>query len=498
MKRIIKGMLITCLFLPLSAKGQNEIDALRYSQIYFGSTARSISLGGAFGALGGDYTCLSTNPAGLGIYRKSDFSFTLGFADRNHQADFEGNRNDDDRFSLELPHIGVVLASGSETQSSDFAFGISYNRLASFNNSIFYKGKNTQNSILDSFLEEINSNGGVSNDQLFDLFPFDGDLAYQTYLINPTILDSNQYSSVIPDGGATQSMNLESDGSMGEFSLGLAGKADDYLTLGFSVGFPNIDYNEVKTYTETDDDNSIFVNDTNIIYNDFRALKYENFLKTSGTGFNMKAGMIVQPIDWMRVGLAVHTPTWFFMSDIYSSYMQSEFANGSFDYSSPEGNYTYRLTTSWRTIASMGFIIGKTALISLESEMVQYPRAKLRASDYNFQQENETINTIYKQSSFNFRAGGEWRYGPFSIRGGFGFYGSPFEAQFVDSKTDQTTLSYSGGVGYRGKKYYFDLGYVNMERGEAFRAYNMSSESTPFSTIQRTDNRVLTTFGWRF
>jgi len=109
MKRIIKGMLITCLFLPLSAKGQNEIDALRYSQIYFGSTARSISLGGAFGALGGDYTCLSTNPAGLGIYRKSDFSFTLGFADRNHQADFEGNRNDDDRFSLELPHIGVVL-----------------------------------------------------------------------------------------------------------------------------------------------------------------------------------------------------------------------------------------------------------------------------------------------------------------------------------------------------------------------------------------------------
>lgn len=455
-------------------------------------------MGGAFGALGGDYSCLSTNPAGLGIYRKSDFSFTLGFADRNHQADFEGNRNDDDRFSLELPHIGVVLANGSESQSSDFAFGIAYNRLASFNNSIFFRGKNQENSILDAFIEEINGNGGIAENELYDAYPFDGGLAYYTYLINPTPIDSTLYSSVIPNGGALQSMNIESDGSMGEFSLGLAGKPDDFLTVGFSIGFPNIDYEEVKTYRETDDDNSISVNDTNITYNDFRALKYENYLKTSGTGFNMKAGMIVQPVDWMRVGLAVHTPSWFFMSDIYSSTMQSEFANGSFSESSPEGNYTYRLTTSWRSVASMGFIIGRSALLSLEGEMVQYPRAKLRASDYNFQQENETINLIYKQSTFNLRAGGEWRYGPFSVRGGFSLYGSPFETEFVDSKTDQTTVSYSGGVGYRGKKYYFDLGYVNTERGEAMRAYSLQSENTPFSTIQRTDNRVLATFGWRF
>jgi hypothetical protein len=93
-------------------------------------------------------------------------------------------------------------------------------------------------------------------------------------------------------------------------------------------------------------------------------LRYDNYLRTTGNGFNMKAGVLVMPVDWLRIGLAVHSPTWFFMSDIYSSRMQSDFVNGSFDYTSPEGNYTYKLNTSWRSIASMGFVFGKSALLS--------------------------------------------------------------------------------------------------------------------------------------
>ena len=57
-KSSIKGMLTACLFLPVAALAQNEIDALRYSQTMQGSTARSLSMGGSFGALGGDISCL--------------------------------------------------------------------------------------------------------------------------------------------------------------------------------------------------------------------------------------------------------------------------------------------------------------------------------------------------------------------------------------------------------------------------------------------------------
>ncbi|MFM8950595.1 MAG: hypothetical protein ACKOKB_07415 [Bacteroidota bacterium] len=501
MKNQIKGMLIACLFLPSIAAAQNEIDALRYSQTMIGPTARSLAMGGAFGALGGDYTCLSTNPAGLGIYRKSDFSVSLGFTGRNYKSDFGGTRTLDDRFDVDVPNLGVVLASGSKKEGgagSGIAFGIAYNRLASFNNSITFKGRNEENSILDSFLENINANGGTPSNQFFDLYPFDGDLAYQTYLINPTAADSNLYNSAIPNGGISQSMSIESRGYMGEFSLGLAAKVDDFVFMGLSMGFPNIDYEENKTLSETDDDGSIFIADTSLDYPDFRALKYENYLRTTGNGFNLKAGVLVMPVDWLRLGLAVHTPTWFFMSDIYSNRMQSEFANGSFDYASPEGNYTYKLYTSWRSIASLGFVFGKSALLSLEGEMVQYPRAKLKASDYNFQEENLAINTQFKSSTFNFRAGGEWRYEPFAVRAGISYYGSPFVSSLVDSKTDQSMLGYSGGVGYRGKKYYLDLGFVTNERGEAYKPYSLKGEPVPYSTINRSETRVVVTFGKKF
>jgi hypothetical protein len=501
MKKYLKGMFITCLFLPLSLSAQNEIDALRYSQTMIGSTARSLSMGGAFGALGGDYSCLSTNPAGIGIFRKSDFSFSLGFAGRDYVTDFGGSSTSDDRFDVDIPNLGLVLASGSQKSGgagSGVAFAIAYNRLASFNNSITFEGRNENNSILDSFLEEVNAESGTPSNQLAELHPFRGNLAYMAWLINPTISDTNQYASVIENGGITQSMKLESTGSMGEFSLGVAGRIDDLLFIGASVSFPNIDYEEIKTFTEQDTDESVFVSDSTLTYQDFRALKYENFLKTTGNGFNLKAGLIAMPLDWLRIGAAIHTPTWFFMSDIYSSRIASQFSNGSFDVSSPEGNYSYNLNTSWRSIASLGFIFGKTGLLSFEGELVQYPKAKLKASDYAFTEENQVINNIYRQTTFNLRAGGEWRYEPFSIRAGMAYYGSPFEARYVDSKTDQRMISYSGGIGYRAKKYYIDLGFVTYNRGEGLRPYTISTEATPLATIKKTESRVVTTFGWKF
>src|SRR5215204_5430306 len=90
---ILKGMLVACLFYPLVSKSQNEVDALRYSQVMTGSTARSLSMGGAFGALGADFSSLSTNPAGLGVYRKSEFTFSLGFNTRISDTDFLNKTN---------------------------------------------------------------------------------------------------------------------------------------------------------------------------------------------------------------------------------------------------------------------------------------------------------------------------------------------------------------------------------------------------------------------
>ena len=77
MKRYIL-IIAGILFLFSAGEAQNEVDALRFSQHYPVGTARSVGLGGAVGALGGDFTSLSVNPAGIGLYRQSEINlFTL-------------------------------------------------------------------------------------------------------------------------------------------------------------------------------------------------------------------------------------------------------------------------------------------------------------------------------------------------------------------------------------------------------------------------------------
>ena len=60
--------------LSVTLISQNDIDAMRYSQTFFGGTSRSKAMAGSFGALGADGSCMGTNPAGIGLYKKGDIN----------------------------------------------------------------------------------------------------------------------------------------------------------------------------------------------------------------------------------------------------------------------------------------------------------------------------------------------------------------------------------------------------------------------------------------
>ena len=78
MKKIL-CLLFTALNISV-AQAQTASDALRFSYIpQYGGTARTVGVGGAMGALGGDFATISMNPAGLATYRMSEFTFTPGF-----------------------------------------------------------------------------------------------------------------------------------------------------------------------------------------------------------------------------------------------------------------------------------------------------------------------------------------------------------------------------------------------------------------------------------
>ncbi len=504
-KQSLKGMLITCLFYPLFASGQNEIDALRYSQQSFGVTARSLSMGGAFGALGADYSSLAINPAGIALFRKSEFSFTMGFNNRNVQSETGSVTRSMNRFSFDLPHMGMVFAFPNKKEKGlrQFSFGLGYHRTANFNSESHYEGTNGYNSMLDAFTDQINQFGGATPLDLYAYFPFDAHLAYQTYLINPDSINPNQYNTVIPDGGEVQSMNTITRGGMGEFSLAFGGNIDEKVYFGVSFAFPNIRYEEESIYREEDRFNTISIADSL----NLTSFNYYQFLHTQGYGFNIKFGLIVRPANWLRLGASIQTPTWYNLTDNYHSSMSSNFEGGQYDsyLDSPEGIYSYKLNAPFKATGSIALILGKLALLSFDYETTNYSSSEYKdlkyddgTTGYSFSSENNQIKMLYSSFASNFRGGIEIKLGNISLRGGAAYYSSPFNEEFKNERTDQHVISYTGGVGYRGKRIFIDVGYAYSKRSEYYSAYSLSYEQVPGVILDRTDHRVLTTIGLRF
>ena len=203
---------------------QNEIDALRYSQLMRGGTARSTSMGGAFGALGGDFSVLSVNPAGIGIYRKSEFTFTPSFFNQKTTSNFMGNYLDDYKYNVNFNNAGIILSYyDPETKNSwkGITFGFGYNKLSNFNNRISMTGKNTSNSLLDIYQNDAQKFVGDTS----SMDAFGTQLALNTGAI---WIDSGiVYHNLMYVYGEEQSKSVTSSGSIGETVFSLGGNYND-------------------------------------------------------------------------------------------------------------------------------------------------------------------------------------------------------------------------------------------------------------------------------
>jgi hypothetical protein len=439
------GMGLFCLF---AAQAQNEVDAMRYSQITFGGTARFAAMGGSMGALGGDISTLSFNPAGIAIYKKTELSITPSIFFQRTTSTYNNETSDDSRLNFNLGNIGLVASFNlindkNLTGWENVNFGFGYNRMNNFHNRMLIQSDNKNSSLLDVFVADANGHPSTDFDQ------FSTDLAWQTYLINPADTSgSNVYNHMIPNYGIRQKKEVETRGSMGETVISFGGNYKSKLYLGATLGIDNAKYYEESTYSETDEKDTI---------SDFKSFTYTQELATKGTGVNLKLGAIVRPTDWLRIGAAFHTPTSFSMNDQYSSGMQSDLDTyGEYDTVSPQGEYDYRVITPYRAIGSLGFIINKMALLNVEYEYTDYSYAQLRAPHGVFSDVNTTIRRNYT-STGNLRVGGEVRFDPIAIRAGYAMYGSPFK---TGENKDAVRSSYSAGIGYRQEHYFIDFAYV--------------------------------------
>lgn len=468
----------------LTMNAQNETTALRFSQYNPFGTARYSAQGGAIGALGGDFTSVVTNPAGLGLYRSSEFSVTPSFYWVNTSSDFEGSRTDASQFKFNLGSIGMVNAMTSNKKSGivGAAFAVGYNTLANFNNYTIMQGINENNSMLDDFTWHANDNPD-------NLSPYYEQLAFDTYLM-PYDESSEEYWHDMQLDGYGQQLNRTSQqsGYIGEYSLSGAFNFSNLLYFGATFGIQAVRFYETIYHTENDYDNHVL---------DFDSFRFREFNSTRGVGYTGRFGMILRPIQMLRIGASFHLPTYYYLTDEKYTDMSSYFDNGSgipdANEGSPNGIYDYKLRSPFRVNANASLILFQMATISFGYEYVDYKDAELRAYDYNFFDENNSISQYYKAVN-NMMGGVELRFNSLYLRGGMQYLMSPY----TDARNNAESWIYSGGFGIRTPRYYFDMSYSHKNQNEVYGMYAYQPGVNQVSLNEINNNNIMVTMGFRF
>ncbi|MDD3740620.1 MAG: hypothetical protein PHH30_05205 [Bacteroidales bacterium] len=487
MKRII---IVLGIIASLSsiAYAQNEVDALRYSMLNPGGTARYTAMGGSFGALGADPSVLYFNPAGMGVYKSSDFSFSTGFVITNNYANFGGKETSDYDFNFNvnnISYIGTIPVNNNNGLTS-INVGFSYNRLNNFNENILIDGTNDYNSMTDWFAARAD---GMHYSSLYGDDNFYSNLAWESYLIDQNLPDTMSYVSAYNEQyGQNQKQFISRQGNQGEYNFALSANILQKVFVGASMGLQSIRYEEVKTLQETDVDDLVA---------DFNSFSFKEYLETRGSGINFKVGILFAPVSWVRFGGSVHTPTFFDLNDNYYTSISSSFQdpNKSHKIDSYYGNYDYELTSPFRANGSLGFIIAKQALINIDYEYVDYSLARLRSADYGFFDENDNVRNEYK-ASHNVKLGLEYRFGPLAFRAGGAYYDSPYSTDHINSGSN--FMVYSGGLGLRSDYMYFDVSYSYISSNNTYFLYEGFGVNSPATDITMARSRIVTTLGFKF
>ncbi|MEQ1586306.1 MAG: hypothetical protein ABL895_10530 [Cyclobacteriaceae bacterium] len=518
MKNGSKWLVGIIMLLPgiLGAQSFTET-ALMFSRTKPGGSARMQAMSGAQTSLGGDYSSAYSNPAGLGMFNRSEFTFSPGFNSATNQTNYLNNTTSQTENNFHIPGFGLVLQSekGGRSGFLSGAFAVSFNRTNNFNQSFNYEGTNSKNSIIDYFIEDAT---GLEPDSFLkdgDNFNSPTGLAYNNYLIeDSTFVNPNaspfDYLSVLgtypnnPNDIRTvyQKETVNTGGAQNQWSLSYGANLSDKIFFGAGLGIASLRYQAKKTYTES---NFTFELDPGFTPLDNLVLEEE--IEINGSGINGTFGLIARPIDMVQVGISYTTPTRYNITDTYRATVNTLWNN--FDYygdgdllsdvkeESDDVISEYHLKTPGRLNVGTSVFFEKFGFITADVEMVNYAGAKYSSdiSGISFSSDNEKITTLY-QNTINYRLGGEYRLNSFRARAGYSFMPDPFKSE--QNGVSRQITSLSGGLGYRGKKLYADFALVFSQGKNSYRPYSINSIDSPLVTLENKTTFAMLTVGFSF
>ncbi len=491
---------IAAFSLGLYVNAQEPVDVLRISQSINFGTARSVSMGGAFGALGADFSTLSNNPAGLGVYRSSEFTISSSLKTRVDEANYLGTYYSDSRSRFIFDNIGLVTSFSTIKEEEkglvSVNIGFGYNRINDFYSETTAIGSNIGNSIMNEFAGIANGYTWQSMTYDSNYNPFKGSyapwaaiLAWNTFLIDTISGSNNIYQTALNSSdGVDQEQTLSSTGGIGEFVFSLAANFSNSLYLGATVGLHDVFFSQTTYHNEYAMNGN---QPTHLGL--FESLDYQQTLSIEGSGINLKIGAIFRPIPSFRIGLAFHTPTYYSLAERYNASMKSAFDVRNESLNSEVNVYDYKVESPFKLIGSFAYTFGTVGLVSIDYEHVDYSTMRFgKGGDgYRFIEENRIIESTFQRAS-NIRAGGEVWLNNFALRAGYGIYGSPYKKGIEISNSGATILS--AGFGFKIDNLLIDWAYQRYTFSDKFKLYSLS----PTATRDAKQNKFMLTIGYKF
>lgn len=465
-------------FIGFNTYAQKAEDALRYSQSNYFSSARSASMAGAFGALGGDFSSIRINPAGLGIYRHNEISFTQGLSFINAEQSLTTENNQkfnvsNDTQSFNLGQIGAVFVIKNEAMKANgfdgIKIGIGYNLINNFDREYFGSSYKANNSFLDWTVRYTDGTPVKS------LYKFSDKLINDAKLIKNIGDKANSYATRLDSNEkVNQYKKVNESGYQGEYLVSIATNYKRKLFIGASLGIEVLDYTNSSIYSESTLDGSSSPLNHYSFYKD---------LNQSGWGLNAKLGLIYKPIQNLSLGLAVHTSTSFDIDEEYYTSVDAHYnknIDGSKNHTakSPFNTHSYTYKKPFKLVASGAYIFGQRALISADIEYINYSRANfsLKGNKEPYEDTNSEIYETYN-AAINFRIGGEFRINSlFNLRAGYAFQDSPYEKGTINDNSQKNI--FTGGLGFRYQNFFANFAYVRTQYNDSYVFYNYNDGKT--------------------
>jgi hypothetical protein len=417
--------------------------------------------------------------------RKSELVFSPSIQSTTKSTSFFGNNSIDSKSTLNLQNWGFIFSSklGKDDELPEWKyinFGFGMNRYSVLSSRTYIAGTNELSSIGDYFVQNAN---GTSKDNLSGVQSL---LPYNAYFIDP---DTNKAGNYISQSKGNepkfQNKIINSNGFIGETVVSLAGNYANKWYFGATLGIAKINYSEKSTFEETDSLNKS---------GNFKRFTFTDNFLSKGTGFNLKLGVIYKPADWIRMGVAIHTTYTFNLVDVTSATMTTTFDTTEFKTASADnsGGYSYKIKTPMRLIGSLGFIIGKYGLITIDNEIIDYRQMNLYPAN-TFSITNQIINSKYVATN-NLKLGAEINMKPFALRIGYALLANSFGKNY--NSINQTT-NYSFGLGYRNSNFFIDFAFITSQT-KADRYYLYDYYSLPSAKITTHKNIGVVSVGLKW